>query len=223
METVVDSFLRLVQSFRESPLSFLIVLILIATLYFTYSQIEYIKEIIPNPAKESTQFQMSLKRDLVINDALENSLEYLNAKTVVVAQFHNGQYDLTRLPFTKISVTYAVGSNNMSQEELYAARPLSTMNHFMLDMWGDKEKPQCIASNTEDLKDAAYRLRQEIEGNKFVSICPITNLLNYPIGYLAIGYGHQPKPEEIPELLNYERLMTARIAGYLQEGVVVDD
>lgn len=223
METVVDSFLRLVESFRKAPLSFLIVLLVVIAIYFSYTQIEYIKTLLPNPEKENAQFQLTLQRDLTINSALQDSQEYLGARVIVISQFHNGQYDLTRLPFTKTSVTYASGDTGLNSNDLYGPRPLSTMNHLMLDMWKDKNNPQCVAMSVKEIEDTAYKLRMEGSGNKFMSLCPITNLLNYPIGYIGIGYDFQPKPEEIPKLLAYEKLMTARIAGYLQDGVVKND
>lgn len=189
-----------------------------------YSQTEYIVSLLPSPKQESQQFQLSLQRDLIINEALENSLEYVSAKNIVISQFHNGQYDLTRLPFTKISTNYYVGqASHLPADELYGPRPLSTMNRLMLEMWKDKEKPTCVAMETQKIPDTSFKLRQEHYGNTFISLCPITNVLDYPIGYIAIGFDFTPKPIEVEALLIYQRNLTARIAGYLQEGVVKND
>lgn len=219
MEKVVDAFIKLVDSFRAAPVSFLIVLLLTITIYFLYIERSYIESLIPNPKAESTQFQASIQRDLTINTSLQNSRDYLKSNTIIIAQFHNGQYDLTRLPFTKISVTYYSGNPKIDTDTLYSDRPLSSMNYLMLKMWASKEDPVCVASNTKDIKDTEFKKRMEELGNKFVSLCPITNLLNYPIGYLAIGYTFTPKSNEVPNLLSYQRVMTQRIAGYLQDGV----
>lgn len=222
METANNIFHSLYEKFKESPLVFTAFLILSLGTYIIYTQVDNLKQYFPTAAHESAQFDASLIRDQQINDALEDSREFYQAKGIVIGQFHNGQYDLTRLPFTKVSVTYYSGDLTVEEgRTLYDERPLSTMNRIMLDMWADKNSPKCIAKETQELRDVGYRQRMENLGIKFVTLCPITNIRNYPIGYLSVGYDMEDIPrEEVEILLDYQRTLSARIAGYLQEGAV---
>lgn len=222
MEKLNETFHGLFSKFQENPFTFTLFVILCLFSYVIYTQVDTLEQYIPTPEYESAQFEASLTRDEQINASLEDSRVFYDAAGVTIGQFHNGQYDLTRLPFTKVSITYYTG--DLSQEQtinLYNARPISTMNNIMLDMWKDKEKPQCIAKATSQLRDIGYKNRMESIGIGFVTLCPLTNIRNYPIGYLSVGYRESdPDPEKIDILLDYQRTLSARIAGYLQEGAI---
>ena len=110
--------------------------------------------------------------------------------------------------------------NTEETTELYEARPISTMNTIMLSMWADKEKPVCIAREVSNLKDKQYRARMENVGMKFITLCPLVNLRDYPIGYMSTGYRVVPEQEDREIIMDYQKTLAARIAGYLQEGSV---
>ena len=222
METANNIFQSLYEKFKESPIVFTAFLILALSSYIIYSQIDSLKDYFPTAEHENAQFNLSLDRDKQINDALEDAREFYNANGITIGQFHNGQYDLTRLPFTKVSITYYSGDLTMEETaNLYDARPISTMNKIMLDMWRDKAKPKCVYKNVRELEDVSYRQRMENTGIKIVTLCPIKNIREYPIGYLSVGYDRDDIPEEeIQILLDYQNTLASRIAGYLQEGAV---
>ena len=222
MESLNNAFLSLYSKFRENPIFFTAFVVLALGVYIVYSQIDSLKDYFPTAAYEDAQFDASLTRDAQVNAALEDAKEFYSADGVAIGQFHNGQYDLTRLPFTKISITYYVG--NLNDEEatnLYGERPISTMNKLMLDMWANKNKPICIAKETSEIEDIAYRQRMENTGIEYITLCPLTNIRDYPIGYLSVGYRNENvDKEKIDILLDYQRTLSARISGYLQEGSV---
>lgn len=220
MEKASDIFHRAFNAFRDNPVRFLTFIILCIGVYFIYTQTEYIVSLLPDPHYENAQFQASLKRDSQINASLDDAREFYNAQGIVIGQFHNGQYDLTNLPFTKITITYYSGQTNLTTEEIYTTRPLSSMNQIMRAMWEDKENPQCISRKVSELKDAGYRQRMEATGLKFITLCPITNIRNYPIGYLSTGFPYEPTEDEKDILLDYQFSLSRRVAGYLQTGVV---
>ena len=221
LEQVGKLFHSLYDKFIENPVMFTAFIILCFGGFIVYREVDNLEDYIPTPEYENAQFDRSLNRDQQINAALEDAKEFYGADGIVIAQFHNGQYDLTRLPFTKVSITYYVGNLNKDETvELYDARPISTMNRTMLDMWADKEKPVCVASETANIEDPQYQYRMENTGMKFVTLCPLTNLRGYPIGYMSNGYRFVPEEEDQEIILDYQRTLSARIAGYLQEGPV---
>lgn len=220
MEEKVNSFLKMFTHFRESPLQFLTFLLMIFGLFIIYTEMDYIKSFIPDPATESRVFNTALSRDKLINAALEDAKNSYGARAMVIGQFHNGQYDLTRLPFTKVTITYIVGQTDMSSTDIFISRPLSTMNQIMLDMWKDKNKPQCISKRVDQLRDPAYRARMESTKLEYLITCPLVNIRNYPIGYISSGYTMTPDDIRRDELLEYQSSLADRIAGYLQEGSV---
>ncbi len=219
VEKTVNAFLRLLEAFKHSPLTFIILALLIVLGYFVYTQNEYIAELLPNPAAENETFQRTLDRDLQINRTLEDAKEFYGAQGLVIGQFHNGQYDLTNLPFTKVTITYYVGEIDQPTT-VYQTRPLSSMNKIMRQMWRDKEKPSCVASEVKNLQDSNYRVRMEALGIEYVTLCPITNIRDYPIGYLSSGFRYTPKEDDVDVLLDYQKTLASRVAGYLQAGFV---
>lgn len=222
MDQANEIIQSLYDKFIQNPLAFTAFIILAVGVYVIYSQVDKLVDYIPTPAYENEQFGVSLNRDKQINDALEDAREFYGADIILIAQFHNGQYDLTRLPFTKVSITYYQGNlNPEEQDNLYSARPLSTMNKMMLRMWTDKENPKCIASRVENLNDILYQQRLQGMGINFVTLCPLTNIRNYPIGYLSAGYRtEETDPESVDIILDYQKTLAARISGYLEEGSI---
>lgn len=220
METVTNNFLKLLEGFRKHPFYFIILFLMAIIGYLMYSQNEYIGTLLRTPEQHSQDFNNSLNRDLQINNTLQDSLAFYGADGIAIAQFHNGQYDLTGLPFIKVSVTYYVGDNIMNEKEVYTTRPLSTMNHIMREMWFDKKQPVCISKEVRDLKDRAYRIRMDAIGIKFLTLCPLTNIRDYPIGYISTGYNSVPTQDEVDIILDYQRTLASRVSGYLNVGEV---
>ena len=220
INSLTDAFTKLNSSFKESPVTFIMLFLMAISAYFMYSQAEYIAKLLPNPQEESEMFNKAIERDELINSTLEDYRQFYNAKGMVIAQFHNGRYDLTNLPFTNVSITYYVGDTNASDSIIYESRPLSTMTQIMKAIWKSPSGPQCVARQVEDLKDKAYRQRMEETGLRFITICPLINIRDYPIGYVSVGYDFVPSKQEQDVLLDYQKTLASRLSGYLQAGEV---
>lgn len=220
MEKIVSSFLELLKEFQNKPISFIILLLVLVSAYFIYNQSETLSRLIPDPQREGDIFSQSLQRDQQVNQAMEQAKSDLSSDLVGIAQFHNGQYDLTGLPFTKITVTYSTTGEALGPIRVYDTRPLSSMNNIMMEMWRDKSNPVCVMRETSSLRDSAYKDRVEATGLEFISLCPLSNIRDYPIGVLGVGYSRNLTPLEKDRLKLYQRAMAFRISGYLQQGII---
>jgi hypothetical protein len=219
MEQKNNIFSSAFQAFRDTPVRFLTFSLVCIALFLVYSQHDIIvnKLVSPTAFEESQLFDSSIGTDILINSALDQFITQYGAEAVKIAQYHNGQYDLTSLPFQKTSVTYLVGQSS-SNIELYNPRPLSTMAFVNQTIWKGPNGPECAGFVVEKMGDYAFRSRLRDLGYSFVYICPIANIREYPIGYMSVSYKDIP-PESIMRAMGRDASVTAsKVSGYLQEG-----
>ena len=208
------------EAFKEAPVRFLTFVLVCMAVFMVYSQQDAISEaIIKDPAIEGAEFNSSIDRDILINNSLEDFLQKHSAKAAKISQYHNGQYDLTNLPFHKVTTTYYMGpTNSLVEKDLFLHRPISTMAKTNFAMWREKDEPTCVGYEVEDVPDMAYRMRLNNLGYTYVYLCPIENLREYPIGHIMVAFDFIPEEEGISYLRADEMHLASRIAGYLQEG-----
>lgn len=221
-EKKANWFLGIYDAFVQSPVRFLSFVMICVAVFFVYTQHEIITNtvLIPDPGYEAAQFSSSIDRDILINDSLEDFRMDHGAQGAVIGQYHNGQYDLTNLPFQKVTVTYYVGKlENFSDEDVFTTRPISTMARINKSMWKSTYGPTCVGYEVNDIPDVGHRSRMSQLGYSYVQLCPIENIREYPIGYVSVGYDFIPDEQTLSNLREAEQNLANRIAGYLQEGV----
>lgn len=215
MESLISKITELYREFSKSPFHFFAFAVICFGGYILHTELGYIKTLFPSHNEQ--YFEVALRRDELINQSLSVSKETLEAEMSAIAQFHNGQYDLTRLPFTSVSITYFSGEIALTTTEVFSSRPLSTINKTMIEMWKSNPTPKCIQYSTDTIPDISYKQRIERSGLAWVSLCPLVNILDYPIGYYAMGYDSIPSEEHKVIIEIYQRTQATKIAGYLQE------
>lgn len=226
MEEKSNWFVRVFEAFKDSPIRFMTFVIICIATFFIYTQHQAITNsiLIPDPSKEAIHFERGISRDLLINQSLEDFITKHKATHSVIVQYHNGQYDLTNLPFHKVSVTYSVGKISADiSESLYITRPISSMAKLNNDMWHYPGGPRCVGYLTEELQDVSYRARMEGFGYRYTHLCPIENLREYPIGYVSVSYDYIPTEEQRISLEDNMVNLSTRIAGYLQENLNIKE
>lgn len=206
-----EALRRLVNSLSVRPFATILAVLLLYTTYVAYKSYDRLEQLIVTPSEEAQRFKEQLDSAALVNTAIENHRLALNANSVIVRQFHNGRHDLTGIPFTESTVTfYSGGSYTQSVDE-----PLSAMNNSLRTMWKRIDRPECIVTySPNDISSNRYftefKLNREVQ-------CPLTNLLNYPIGTISVGFsdGNTVSDEVAIELTT---TMAKRITGYLNNG-----
>lgn len=214
MEKVSDLLFKIYYVYKTEPIKFLGFLLLSVGVYLIYDQTERILDYLPKVNNSNVHFETALKRDALVLKTLESVVVYLDAEAAVIGQYHNGEYDLTNLPFTKVSITYAFGAQGLSTDLMYTTRPLSSMGKISQTMWHSQDTPMCVGRYVSNLKDTAYRNRMMETKMNWIIICPISNILGYPIGYMSAGWYEEPEDKDAA--LRYLKIQSDRIAGYLQ-------
>jgi hypothetical protein len=173
-----------------------------------------------SPERNVQHFENSIRASEQINKALENYRLDLDADRVLVRQFHNGKQDLTGIPFTYVQTTYiAMKPMVILPADSVESKPVSTMVYFLKEMWaGDMRSSQCVALRTEEVKDPLYKQYLEQNAVQISIACPLTNLLDYPIGFVAVNYNHSTLPEGMTEEMVMAKTfeLAERIGGYLK-------
>ncbi|MGA1773157.1 MAG: hypothetical protein ACO387_03505 [Flavobacteriaceae bacterium] len=176
-------------------------------LYIAYEIRESIFLLVVPPEIEAERFHEHLSASQQINVALENLIERTQAHSVVVRQFHNGKYDLTGIPFTKSSVTFSTLTDDTYEEE-----PISASSTSLHLMWKEIDKPSCITlDHGVDRATKYYMDAYELES---IIVCPMINLLNYPVGTITVGYSKQSDMRDSTLVKG----VAQQITGYLENG-----
>jgi hypothetical protein len=188
-------------------------MLIIFTTYIVYRSYDTLQQMIVTPHEESERFKAQLASAALVNDAIENLSTDLRGHSVVIKQFHNGRHDLTGIPFTETTATFYTMNYEDTGEE-----PLSALNSSLRLMWKEIDRPECIIlTRGIDNSTAAYFRRHQL--NRVV-ICPLTNLLNYPIGTITVGFSAGDTPLSNKFVLDRTHLMSKRITGYLENGKI---
>jgi hypothetical protein len=199
----------LINSLSIRPLSTLGAILIVFTTYIGYRSYDTLQAMIVTPHEESERFKAQLASAALVNDAIENLNSDLRGHSIVIKQFHNGRHDLTGIPFTEATATFYTMNYEDTGEE-----PLSALNSSLRLMWKEIDRPECIIlTRGIDNSTASYFRKYEL--NRVV-ICPLTNLLNYPIGTITVGFSASGTSDRV--ILNRTHLMAKRITGYLQDG-----
>lgn len=161
------------------------------------------------PSEEATRFKEQLESTKLVNESIEQLRIDLKADNVVIKQFHNGRHDLTGIPFTETSSTYYTDGYEDTSDEA-----VSTMNGSLGLMWRRIDKPECTilykpidSSSRRYFK--AYKLMKVVQ-------CPLTNLLNYPIGTITVGFSAGDTNDELA--VSKTSAIAKRVTGYLSNG-----
>lgn len=206
LQEALDS---LVSSLATKPFATLSALVLAFLCFVTYKSYDALEEAILTPAEESARFRKALENNALITESLVLLKDSLGAHDITIRQFHNGKHDLTGLPFTASTVTYATEPYLAGQEE-----PLSSSAVTLRRVWDDIDNPKCIITYTpQDSSSMIYMRNFNI--SKMVT-CPLTNLLNYPIGTLTVGFSESDTLNE-EVILTRTQAISRRITGYLND------
>ena len=205
-----DAFRRLVHSLSVKPMATIVAIFLVAMSYIAVKSYDKLEQIVVTPDEEAVRFREQLESAKLVNDSLENLRTSLGAHSVVIKQFHNGRHDLTGIPFTEASVTYHTESYDSMNTEA-----VSTMNTSLRRIWTEIDNPACIVLNGPiDSSSRKYFTAYEL--NKVVE-CPLTNLLNYPIGKITVGFSADNTVSD-DVAITKTAAIAKRVTGYLNNG-----
>lgn len=202
-----NAFRALVASLSVRPFTTLAAFFLLSLGYVVYKSYDTLESLVVTPGEEASRFRAQLESSALVNTAIENLRVSLNAHSVVVRQFHNGRHDLTGLPFTESTTTFYTDKYSPGSDE-----PLSSMNTSLKTIWKSIENPACRVTYVPDDK-ASRKYFKEYKLIKIVE-CPITNLLNYPIGMITVGFSDSNTVSD-EVAINRTAAIAKRITGYL--------
>lgn len=205
-----DAFKRLVYSLSVRPIATIVAIFIISISYVAIKSYNTLEQMVITPDEEAAIFREQLESSKLVNESLENLRVSLGAHNVVIKQFHNGRHDLTGIPFTEASVTYHTENYSGTGTEA-----VSTMNTSLRRIWAEIDEPKCIVLNGPvDSSTRKYFMAYDL--NRVVE-CPLTNLLNYPIGKITVGFSAD---NTISDKVAIEKtsIISKRVTGYLING-----
>jgi hypothetical protein len=207
-----DAFRAFVNSLSRKPLATITALFIISSFYVGYRSYDTLQEMIVTPSEESKRFEAQLASTALVNDAIEKLNSDLGGHSVIIKQFHNGRHDLTGIPFTEATATFYTANYTGTEQET-----LPSLNKSLTLVWKEIDRPECIIIQ-QGVDNSTVKYFKEYKLNRAV-ICPLTNLLNYPIGTITIGF--EAKNTISDKVILYRTSMIAkRITGYLENGNV---
>lgn len=210
MEGINELFKTAVDSLSKHPFATLSTILIAIVLYIGYRTLDRIETIVIPPSLEATRFHEQLAASEQINMALTNLAVDADAHSIVLRQFHNGKHDLTGIPFTKSSVTfYEIRETERSLEE--QDEPISAMSTSLSRIWARIDRPKCLVLTDFGIDKTT---KHYIEVNELGSIivCPMVNLLNYPVGTLTVGFKRRDPGEGTVEKIE---AVATQVTGYL--------
>lgn len=210
-----DALKALIESLSAKPLATIIGIFIIFSAYLAYRSYDRLEAVIVTPGEEAARFEKQLTNSEIINEAIEKLRVDLGADSVVIRQFHNGKHDLTGIPFTGIATTYYVDPLDMDGHDIITDEPVSSSNKSLRRVWQRIDKPECvIISSPVDISTRKYFKTHNLSK---MAICPLVNLLNYPIGMMVIGFseGNTTSDEVI---IQRTSAIAKRVTGYLING-----
>ena len=199
-----------INSLSNRPIETVLGLLLLLTAYIAYRSYDRLENMIVTPQEEAARFERQLESSDLVNKAIENLRVELNADNVIIKQFHNGRHDLTGIPFTEASTTFI---STEEGHDLAREEPIPTMNKSLRLVWKTIDSPQCVTLNAPvDISTRSYFYTHKV--NTAV-ICPLVNLLNYPIGVIVVGFSEGNTNTEIA--VTRTSLIGKRVTGYLND------
>lgn len=210
MEGINELFKTAVDSLSKHPFATLSTILIAIVLYIGYRTLDRIETIVVPPSLEATRFHEQLEASEQVNTSLKNLAVDIDAHSVVLRQFHNGKHDLTGIPFTKSSVTfYEIRQTSQSLEE--NDEPISAMSSSLSKVWTSIDNPKCIVIVDYGIdKTTKYYMQTHELGS--VIVCPMVNLLKYPVGTLTVGFKRRdPGPGAVQKI----ETVATQVTGYL--------
>lgn len=204
-----DAFARLVNSLSSKPLATIVAVFLVGVSYIAYRSYNALEEMIITPSEEAARFREQLESAQLVNQSIEQLRSDLKANNVVIRQFHNGKHDLTGIPFTEASSTFFTGEYDDPGDEA-----VSTMNISLRKMWKQIDRPECVVLYSPT--DSSSRKYFKTYNLTKVVLCPLTNLLNYPVGTIAVGFSVSDTDDALA--VNKTSAIAKRVTGYLSNG-----
>jgi hypothetical protein len=204
-----DAFKSLVASLSVRPVATLAAVLIMCAGTIAYKSYSTLEQMIVTPDEEAIRFKEQLESAKLVNESLNQLNADLGAHSVIIRQFHNGRHDLTGIPFTETTASYYTDEYELSGDE-----PVSSMNMSLRRIWTQIDKPECTvlygpvdSSSRRYFK--AYNLHKVVQ-------CPLTNLLNYPIGTITVGFSAGDTNDTVA--VNKTSAIAKRVTGYLTNG-----
>ena len=193
----------------------MLALCIILASYIAVKSYSTLEQLVVTPDQEAARFETQLTNSDIINTAIEKLRLDLNADNVVIRQFHNGKHDLTGIPFTGISTTFYVDPRDDDGHEVLPDEPISAMNKSLRQVWQRIDKPECsVLYSPVDISTRRYFKAHNL--NRTV-VCPLVNLLNYPIGILVVGFSDSSTVSDETSITQTS-FIAKRVTGYLNDG-----
>ena len=199
----------LVASLSVRPVATLAAVLIICFGYISYKSYSTLEQLVVTPDEEASRFREQLESANLVNQSLNQLNTDLGSHSVIIRQFHNGRHDLTGIPFTETTATYYTEEFDLSGDE-----PVSSMNVSLRRIWTKIDKPECTvlygpvdSSSRRYFK--AYSLQKVVH-------CPLTNLLNYPIGTITVGFS-EGNTDDVAAIYKTSAI-AKRVTGYLTNG-----
>lgn len=178
----------------------------------SYTALEYL---VTSPDEEAARFEAQLHNSDIINGALDTLRMELKADNVVIRQFHNGKHDLTGIPFTGVATTYYVDPLDNNGHDMLSDEPISAMNKTLRQVWQRIDRPECtVLYSPVDSSTRRYFKAHNL--NRGV-VCPLVNLLNYPIGVMVVGFSDSSTVSDQTAVTKTSAI-AKRVTGYLNNG-----
>lgn len=197
----------LITSLATQPLATIGASLILLASFLLYKSYDLLQSNIVTPIEQNKRFKAQLTSASLVNDSIENLAEELNAHSVIIKQFHNGRHDLTGIPFAEATSTYYT-PRFASHEQIL----LSSYNASLRLMWRDIDSPHCIILQ-RGVDPTTSRYFREYSLTR-VAICPLTNLLKYPIGTITVGLTAENTLNDTV-VLNKTQKVARGVIGYL--------
>ena len=215
IKDISRAFNALVDSMSTKPLATVMALFIVLVGYVGMKSYTALENLVVSPDEEAARFETQLQSSDIINGALETLRTNLNADNVIIRQFHNGKHDLTGIPFTGIETTFYVDPLDNDGHETLSDEPISAMNKTLRRVWQRIDKPECtVLYSPVDSSTRKYFKAHNL--NRGV-VCPLVNLLNYPIGVIIIGFSDSNTVSD-QKAVTEVSMIAKRVTGYLNNG-----
>jgi hypothetical protein len=211
IQELSNALRRLVNSLSTRPLATLVAVFIICASFIAYKSYSTLEQLVVTPDQEATRFQKQLESSKLVNQSLEKLRVDLNAQSVVIKQFHNGRHDLTGIPFSEASDTYYTDTYDDVGDET-----ISSMNGSLRKMWSRIDSPECISIDSP-VDSSSKKYFKNYKLTKVVE-CPLTNILNYPIGLIQVGFSGDNTTKEDRDALSKTYTISKSVTGYLKNG-----
>lgn len=218
---ILDSVGKLMGAAKVLKVGQLIVIsLLVVTLFGMFTINSAINHHNPSPETEKARFAKSLTVNREVQAMLDEGRIRANADRFVVRQFHNGQKDLSGIPFTFIKTTAASVKSSVSEpSSMYQDYPTTTVSELLYQMFTSNK---CVTLDIENMRDQGLRKMLLELGTQRMMACPMYNSMRYPVGYIAFGYvdrnAQRPSDEELYKLMIEDADAIATMLTSVTEG-----